>query len=84
MTWWISETFKLLSDEDLKKPISPGRNHGVWILGHLVLSEVELSKYLGMGDFLYPENDILFGQRKKTGPVSSYPNVQELKNNGKQ
>ena len=77
--WWINETLKTLSDDDLKKEISPGRNHGVWILGHLIQSEDELSKYLGEGDFMFPENDKLFGQKKKADPVSSYPDVQVLR-----
>jgi hypothetical protein len=77
--WWISETLKSLSDEDLKKEISPGRNHGVWILGHLIQSEDELSKYLGKGDYLFPENEKLFGQKNKPGPVSSYLGIPVLR-----
>jgi uncharacterized damage-inducible protein DinB len=76
---WISETLNSLTDEDLKKTISPGRNHGVWILGHLIQSEDELSKYLGKGEYIFPENERLFGQKNKPGPVSTYPDVPELR-----
>jgi hypothetical protein len=80
MSRWISETLKSLTDEDLCKEISPGRNHGVWILGHLIQSEDELSIYLGKGEYIFPEYESLFGQKNKIAPVNSYPDVSVLRN----
>ena len=79
VTWWISEMLNSLSDDELKKTISPGRNHGIWILGHLIQSEDELSTYLGKGGYIFPENERLFGQKNKPGPVESYPDIQVLR-----
>jgi len=79
MSWWISETLKSLTDEDLCKEIDPGKNHGVWILGHLFQSEDELSGYFGKGGYIFPEYESLFGQKNKTALPSSYPDVSFLR-----
>ncbi|MBK8383673.1 MAG: DinB family protein [Ignavibacteria bacterium] len=44
MTEWINWLLKDLTDEDLRTELSPGKNHGIWILGHLIASD---------DDFLY-------------------------------
>jgi hypothetical protein len=76
---WISENLDDLSDDDLKHELAPGKNHGVWILGHLIQCEDELSKFLGLGDYIYPENEQLFSQNSKLLPVESYPELKTLR-----
>jgi hypothetical protein len=44
-----------LSDEDLKKEISPGKNTGIYVLGHLTAVHDAILPLLGLGDKLYPE-----------------------------
>ena len=62
-----------LSDDDLKLSIASGKNHGVWILGHLIVSDDDLSLYLGKGPMLYPEYSDIFGQGSILKHVSEYP-----------
>jgi len=70
---WLSNTISKLSDEELCRTIAPNRNHGVWILGHLIESEDELAVYLGLDDWLFPQYETLFGQGSPLLPVSDYP-----------
>lgn len=44
-----------LSDEDLQRQIAPGKNRGIYLLGHLVAVHDDMLILLGMGDKLYPE-----------------------------
>lgn len=44
-----------LSDEQLMKEITPGRNRGVYLLGHLVAVHDDMLILLGMGEKLFPE-----------------------------
>jgi hypothetical protein len=79
MTNWISNTLKQLSDDDLANHIAPQRNHGIWILGHLIFSEDELAVYLGKDNFLFPEYETLFGMGTPLLPVQQYPPAQVLR-----
>jgi hypothetical protein len=55
MLAWVDMYLDQLTDEELRSDIIPGKNHGVWILGHLVASDDTLSEYLGYGPTLFPE-----------------------------
>jgi hypothetical protein len=55
MLAWVNMYLDELTDEELRSDIIPGKNHGVWILGHLVASDDTLSEYLGYGPTLFPE-----------------------------
>ena len=44
-----------LSDEQLQKEIAPGKNRGIYLLGHLVAVHDDMLILLGMGDKLFPE-----------------------------
>lgn len=79
MISWASGYLNALNDEELMLPVAPGRNHGIWILGHLIESEDELSKYLGKGDMLYPEMEEQFGMKSKLLAPFDYPSAQELR-----
>ncbi len=79
MVGWINETLSGLSDEDFKTELSPGKNHGVWILGHLIVSDDDFSLYMGKGDLLYPELAEVFGQGSKIQSPENYPSVGDLK-----
>lgn len=79
MARWISNTISRLSDEDLARTIAPNRNHGIWILGHLVQSEDELAVYLGKGDYLFPEYEALFGMGSPLLPIAQYPTAVLLR-----
>ena len=44
-----------LTDEQLQKEIAPGKNRGIYLLGHLVAVHDDMLVLLNMGDKLYPE-----------------------------
>jgi hypothetical protein len=44
-----------LTDEALQKEIAPGRNRGIYLLGHLIAVHDEMLKLLDMGEKFYPE-----------------------------
>lgn len=81
MIEWVNMYVNSLSDKDFEMELSPGKNHGVWILGHLVTSDDDFSFYMGKGDFMFPEYHDLFGQGCKLLPVENYPKVVVLKDN---
>jgi hypothetical protein len=49
-----------LSDEQIMREVSPGRNRGVYLLGHLTAVHDKMLPLLGMGEPLYPELYELF------------------------
>ena len=44
-----------LTDETLQKEIAPGKNRGIYLLGHLIAVHDDMLILLDMGDKLYPE-----------------------------
>ncbi len=56
----LSALFEKLSDEDLAKETAPGRNSGVYLLGHMAAIHDMLFPLLGLGDRFYPELDEVF------------------------
>jgi len=49
--------FKSLSDEQLLKQVAPGRNRGVYLVGHLAVVHDHLLELLGVGERLYTKFD---------------------------
>lgn len=56
----ISNIINRLSDEDLNKDIAPGRNSGLYLLGHLIASNDLLMPLLGFGNKMFPEYEKIF------------------------
>ncbi|MFI5159689.1 MAG: DinB family protein [Sphingobacteriales bacterium] len=50
-----SEIFNKLSDEELSAETAPGRNTGVYLLGHLAAVHDAMFPILGFGEKQYPE-----------------------------
>ncbi len=44
-----------LTDEQLNREIVPGKNRGVYLLGHLIAAHDDVLVLLGLGEKLYPE-----------------------------
>lgn len=44
-----------LSDETLQKDMVPGKNRGIYVLGHMIAVHDEILVLLDMGEKLYPE-----------------------------
>ena len=55
MVGWIDQYLNSISDEDLKSEIAPGKNTGVWTLGHLIASMDDIGLYLGSEDKGYKD-----------------------------
>lgn len=69
-----------LTDEQLLKEIAPGRNTGIYLLGHLIAVSDAMIPLLGFGERLFPALDELFIKNPdKSGLVM--PGVLELKEN---
>lgn len=49
------DLFNSLSDDQLMKGIAPGRNRGVYLLGHLTAVHDRMLPLLGFGDQRYPD-----------------------------
>ena len=64
MVAWVDLYLKNLEENDLGTELIPGGNHGVWILGHLIASDDDLSEYLGKGPMLFPDYQNVFKQNR--------------------
>ncbi|MBP6688244.1 MAG: DinB family protein [Lacibacter sp.] len=74
----LNKLIVALTDEQLQKEIAPGRNTGVYLLGHLIAVSDALLPLLGFSDRLYPELDEVFIKNPdKSG--FTMPTITELK-----
>jgi len=44
-----------LTDEQLQHEIAPGKNRGIYLLGHLIAVHDDMLRLLDLGDKMYPE-----------------------------
>lgn len=74
----LNKLINTLNDEQLAKEIAPGKNTGVYLLGHLIAVSDALLPLFGWGEMLYPEmQDVFIESPDKSG--HSFPPVAELK-----
>lgn len=67
-----------ISDEQLQKEIAPGKNRGVYLLGHLIAVHDDMLILLDMGEKLYPElNEPFIKSPDKA--VAQIPSTSELR-----
>jgi len=74
----FDKSLNAFTDEQLEKEIAPGKNRGVYLLGHLIAVHDEMLVLLDMGAKLYPglhEPFIKAADRE----VSAIPSVKELR-----
>lgn len=69
-----------LSDETLQKEIAPGKNRGIYLLGHLIAVHDDMLILLGMGDKLYPELSEPF-IKNADKVIAQIPTVAQLRSN---
>lgn len=77
----LSQTDKVLaelSDVQLNKEIAPGRNRGIYLLGHLAAVHDGMSALLGFGDPLFPHLRDPF-IRTPDKEIVDWPSTQELR-----
>lgn len=71
-----------LTDEQLQQEVSPGRNRGVYLLGHLTAVHDKMLPLLNFEPQVYPHLDEPF-LNKGDKTVSDIPSVKELRENWK-
>ena len=74
----MNDFFESVSDDDLMREVAPGRNTGVYLLGHLAAVNDGIMPLLGLGQKLYPHLEKIF----VTSPDKSgleFPAVKELR-----
>ena len=77
----IKRTEKLfdgLTDEQLLQEVAPGRNRGVYLLGHLIAVHDAMLPLLGLGEKLYPELEEIFIRNPDTRGIKM-PAIAELR-----
>lgn len=75
---YLKKLISSLTDEQLAKEIAPGKNTGLYLLGHLIAVSDGILPLLGFADRLFPEMEEVFLKNPdKSG--SAFPSVAELK-----
>jgi hypothetical protein len=74
----ITAFFEKYTDADYHKPIAPGRNRPIYILGHLIAINDGLMPLLGLGQKLFPELEAQFFSNPDN-PVAVMPALGELR-----
>src|SRR6478752_6770283 len=81
--WWASvknwdKSLDSFTDEQLQKEVSPGKNRGIYLLGHLIAVHDDMLILLDMGEKLYPElHEPFIKSADKT--VAQIPSATELR-----
>ena len=70
--------FDALSDEQLTQEVSPDRNSGVYLLGHLVAVHDGIFPLLGFGEKSYPELENIFIKNPDKSGLEK-PSIQSLR-----
>jgi hypothetical protein len=76
----ISTIFDRHTDADLVRPIAPGKNRALYLLGHLVAIHDNMVPLLGLGERRYPQLDALF-LTNPDNPAAELPPASELRKN---
>lgn len=77
---YLNKLLASLPDEQLLKEIAPGRNTGIYLLGHLIAVSDALFPLLSFGERLFPAlEDVFIKHPDKSG--QAMPTVTELREN---
>jgi hypothetical protein len=74
----VNELLTSLSEEDLRKPTAPGRNSGVYLVGHLAAVNDGLLPLFGLGQKLHPELEKTFLSSPESATPEK-PSIAELR-----
>jgi uncharacterized damage-inducible protein DinB len=74
----INEFLESVTDEELLKEIAPGKNSGIYLLGHLTAVNDGIIPLLGLGKRLYPQLEQIFvSSPDKSG--KEFPSIDKIK-----
>lgn len=71
--------FTLLTDEQLHQEVAPGRNTGIYLLGHLTAVNDGLLPLFGLQERLYPQLEIVFLESPDKSGLDK-PDITDLRN----
>jgi hypothetical protein len=71
--------FNLLTDEQLQQEVAPGRNTGIYLLGHLTAVNDGLLPLFGLQEKLYPQLENLFLDSPDNSGLEK-PGINDLRN----
>src|SRR5690242_10589969 len=74
----VDKLLESISDEELLQETAPGRNTGIYLLGHLAAINDNLFKLLDLGERLHPELDIVFVENPDKSGITM-PSADVLK-----
>lgn len=74
----VSKLLNSLSDEQLSMETAPGRNRGIYLIGHLTAVSDGLFTLLGWGERLYPQLDAPFIKNPDKS-VPDLPSAREIR-----
>lgn len=73
-----NDILNALSDEQLMEEIAPGKNRGVYLLGHMIAVHDDMLVLLDMGPKLFPElNEAFIQSPDKT--IAEIPTAKDLR-----
>ena len=75
---YLNNLVSSLTDEQLTKEIAPGKNTGVYLLGHLIAVSDAMLPLLGFSDRLFPEMEEVFIKNPDKAR-QAFPSIAELK-----
>lgn len=75
----VDKLLNELTDEQLQMEVSPGRNTGVYLLGHLAAVNDALLPLLGVGEKLYPHLENVFIKNPDRSGLEK-PATKDLRN----
>ena len=74
----VNKLVETLSEEVMLSEIAPGKNRGIYLLGHLAAVNDNLMSLLGVGEKLYPQLTPIFLSNPDNKDITS-PTLTELK-----
>ena len=77
---YLNKLLDELTEEQLQKEISPGRNRGIYLLGHLIAVSDAMLPLLGFGERLFPALEPVFIKSPDKAGLDM-PTIAELKEN---
>src|SRR3954463_13553533 len=79
----VDSLLQEMSDEQLQQEIAPGKNSGVYLIGHLAAIHDAMLTILNLGQKLHPELDEIFVKNPDRSGLSTPP-VTEIRQSWKQ
>ncbi len=73
-----SKILQELNDDQLAQQIVPGKNRGIYLLGHLIAVHDDMLRLLGLGDKQYPELGEPF-VKEADNPAAPFPAAATLR-----